>query len=251
MKKAITFTNKTMFPKKLYLTFAAAVILFAGCTAEEGTPNVPSRTTTTTQTTIGTSNGQITVGEPEDKDAVPQPDSTVDQGAPAVAQPQEISIADRTALQSSLQLKDPAFCDKISSTEYKETCKTVVNDQIIMSAALKDLDATQCEKLSSKDIQDACKIQIEASKQLYGERQKQFESMEEKRKQEEELVKEIMASLDYDKCSQLTIGTNKEDCQFSVALNLAVKNKDISQCQKAPRDLVEPCESNYRSVVGE
>lgn len=240
-----------MFPKKLYLTFAAAVILFAGCAAEEGTPNVPSRPTPQSQVTNGTSTGQLTVGEPEDKDAVPQPGATVDQGAPAVTQPPEISLADRTALQSSLQLKDPAFCDKISSTEYKETCKTVVNDQIIMSAALKDLDATQCEKLSSKDIQDACKIQIEASKQLYGERQKQFESMEEKRKQEEELVKQILASLDYDRCSELTIGTNKEDCQFSVATNLAVKNNDIAQCQKAPQDLVELCESSYRSVGAE
>lgn len=240
-----------MFSKKFYVTLAASSILFVGCAAEEGAPNVPSRTTPSSQMTSGTSKAQLTVGQAEDSDAVPQPSSTVDQGAPAVAHPPEVSLADRTALQSSLQLKDPAFCDKISSAEYKETCKTVVNDQINMSAALKDLDPAQCEKLSSKDLQDACKIQVEASNQLYGERQKQFESMEEKRKQEEELVKQILAALDYDRCSELTIGTNKEDCQFSVAVNLAVKNNDMTQCQKAPQDLVELCESSYRSVVAE
>lgn len=175
---------------------------------------------------------------------------TVDQGSSTVQQIPEISLADRTVMQSSLQLKDPAFCEKISSADYKATCKTVVNDQITMSSALKDLNPVLCENLSNKDLQEACKIQIETSNRLYGEKQKLFMAMEEKRKQEAELVKKIMETLDYNGCSQLTIGTNKEDCQFSVAINLAVKNKDITQCQKAPRDLVELCESSYRSTTG-
>lgn len=232
-----------MNTKKTFAAISVTALLFAfaGCQAPEQKKQTQDEVETATQPDQEVS---LRINEPAAAGAS-------DQGSPTVQQTPEVSLADRTVLQSSLQLKDPAFCEKISDTEYKATCKTVVNDQITMSTALKDLNAGQCENLSNKDLQEACKIQIEASNRLYGEKQKQFMAMEEKRKQEAELVKKIMETLDYNACSQLTIGTNKEDCQFSVAINLAVKNKDITQCQKAPRDLVELCESSYRSAAGE
>jgi hypothetical protein len=154
--------------------------------------------------------------------------STQTQDKQAVTSPSKYSLADTTAYQGALQLKDPTFCNNITEEAYKNACKAEVADQTRFESAIKALDKNLCSQVANKDKQAACKIQIDILLKNKENQTKQIEQNDALYKQFNDIVK----SGDVAACKQLKDENLFKSCEFNILANKALTAKDESFCLK-------------------
>lgn len=159
---------------------------------------------------------------------------------------QQHSLADATAYNSAIELKDKSFCDKITNSTYKENCITRVNNQILYEEAIKEKDGSRCDKISDADTKAACKISLEAQEakqQLEREKQNFVDT-------EGKLMSDIMESGEITRCTELTDSNFASTCEANLLVEEGLKINDIKVCERATTEMSsELCNSNLKQAL--
>ena len=157
-----------------------------------------------------------------------------------------LSLGDQAAYEGALQLKDEAFCDKISSEEMRGRCKDDLSNGRILEEAITKADRSLCEKMSNKEYQDACEIKVELAKKekaMKEENEKNTKAMQDQ-------YNKIIAEGNLEQCDTLTDNNFKLSCKSTVLTNKALKNKDKSLCEKIEqKELQEDCKRFVDGVL--
>jgi hypothetical protein len=167
--------------------------------------------------------------------------STPNSSNPAAGQTaaKEVSMADQTAFQGAMQLKDVSFCDKISDAEYKQKCLTTLQDNKISAEAIEKKDSSLCEKISFKDGVETCKMQLDIEK-------KALAKQEEAQKQQQ-LAVEISNTGDITACQKITDSNIQASCELNIITNKAVAAKDLKICKQGTTEkIISICEENAK-----
>jgi hypothetical protein len=140
-----------------------------------------------------------------------------------------VTEADKAAYQAAMRLNDIKYCDQIKDENYKKLCQDDFNNLLILGDALSKLDAAICEKISTTDKRQSCKTQVEM---LTKEKETDKKNREETAKNQD-LMDTLTASGEYGRCTELQNQNSVRDCEYNILVNKAIQEKEISWCDKA------------------
>jgi hypothetical protein len=158
----------------------------------------------------------------------------------------EISEADQIAYDGAISTKDATICEKITNQEYRDECKTVLEENQKRQSAIESQNIALCEELKKQEDIDACKMEIEINK-IIAENKKTQKQI---RDNSLLFVEEIIVSGDISKCNNIEVEDIRKECEFTIAINEIKKTKDTSVCSEIQDEAIrQVCINNADRIL--